>query len=163
MKCNNATKTKGLWSRRFETELLAWEPQFQLFFSACQSPPIISTLSRALGGKVLPIDCGLDDRSVPVLSGAATMHVYGGVRWLYVRLLLVVHAISEGISLLWKMVILWPGNRSWKVVFSAYSSFPHLFFATKCSGQLIPDTVLSFSSVFAGANPSLNWWGRIQL
>ena len=25
-----------------------------------------------------------------------------------------------------------------------------------CSGQLIPDTVLSFSSVFAGANPSLN-------
>ena len=27
---------------------------------------------------------------------------------------------------------------------------------TVCSGQLIPDTVLSFSSVFAGANPSLN-------
>ena len=26
----------------------------------------------------------------------------------------------------------------------------------QCSGQLIPDTVLSFSSVFAGANPSLN-------
>ena len=26
----------------------------------------------------------------------------------------------------------------------------------RCSGQLIPDTVLSFSSVFAGANPSLN-------
>ncbi|MEC4169640.1 AAA family ATPase [Pseudomonas sp. MS-1(2024)] len=26
----------------------------------------------------------------------------------------------------------------------------------ECSGQLIPDTVLSFSSVFAGANPSLN-------
>jgi hypothetical protein len=25
-----------------------------------------------------------------------------------------------------------------------------------CSGQLIPDTVLSFSSVFAGASPSLN-------
>ncbi|WP_442968412.1 DUF6957 family protein [Pseudomonas sp. S37] len=32
-----------------------------------------------------------------------------------------------------------------------------------CSGQLIPDTVLSFSSAFAGASPSLNWWGRIQL
>ena len=28
--------------------------------------------------------------------------------------------------------------------------------ACVCSGQLIPDTVLSFSSVFAGANPSLN-------
>jgi hypothetical protein len=28
--------------------------------------------------------------------------------------------------------------------------------ALVCSGQLIPDTVLSFSSVFAGANPSLN-------
>jgi hypothetical protein len=26
----------------------------------------------------------------------------------------------------------------------------------KCSGQLIPDTRLSFSSVTAGANPSLN-------
>ena len=25
-----------------------------------------------------------------------------------------------------------------------------------CSGQLIPDTVLSFSSAFAGASPSLN-------
>ena len=25
-----------------------------------------------------------------------------------------------------------------------------------CSGQLIPDTVLSFSSAFAGARPSLN-------
>ncbi len=32
-----------------------------------------------------------------------------------------------------------------------------------CSGQLIPDTVLSFSSAFAGASPSLNWWGRVQL
>ena len=29
-------------------------------------------------------------------------------------------------------------------------------FCMGCSGQLIPDTVLSFSSVFAGANPSLN-------
>ncbi|MCH4876753.1 hypothetical protein EQV97_05040 [Pseudomonas sp. TMW22090] len=26
-----------------------------------------------------------------------------------------------------------------------------------CSGQLIPDTTLSFSSACAGANPSLNW------
>jgi hypothetical protein len=26
-----------------------------------------------------------------------------------------------------------------------------------CSGQLIPDTTLSFSSARAGANPSLNW------
>lgn len=26
----------------------------------------------------------------------------------------------------------------------------------QCSGQLIPDTVLSFSSAFAGASPSLN-------
>ena len=26
----------------------------------------------------------------------------------------------------------------------------------RCSGQLIPDTVLSFSSAFAGASPSLN-------
>gem|GEM_PF-4870841 len=26
-----------------------------------------------------------------------------------------------------------------------------------CSGQLIPDTMLSFSSARAGANPSLNW------
>ncbi|MDQ0654957.1 HJR/Mrr/RecB family endonuclease [Pseudomonas cedrina] len=32
-----------------------------------------------------------------------------------------------------------------------------------CSGQLIPDTTLSFSSARAGGNPSLNWWGRIQL
>ena len=31
-----------------------------------------------------------------------------------------------------------------------------LLSAPMCSGQLIPDTVLSFSSVFAGANPSLN-------
>jgi hypothetical protein len=29
-------------------------------------------------------------------------------------------------------------------------------FGSFCSGQLIPDTVLSFSSVFAGASPSLN-------
>ena len=28
--------------------------------------------------------------------------------------------------------------------------------SNECSGQLIPDTVLRFSSVFAGANPSLN-------
>lgn len=32
-----------------------------------------------------------------------------------------------------------------------------------CSGQLIPDTVLSFSSATAGANPSLNRCGRSQL
>lgn len=32
-----------------------------------------------------------------------------------------------------------------------------------CSGQLIPDTTLSFSSATAGAIPSLNWWGRSQL
>jgi hypothetical protein len=30
------------------------------------------------------------------------------------------------------------------------------YFQTECSGQLIPDTRLSFSSVTAGANPSLN-------
>ena len=33
----------------------------------------------------------------------------------------------------------------------------------KCSGQLIPDTVLSFSSATAGAKPSLNWCGLTQL
>lgn len=27
---------------------------------------------------------------------------------------------------------------------------------SRCSGQLIPDTVLSFSSAFAGASPLLN-------
>lgn len=30
------------------------------------------------------------------------------------------------------------------------------FIERDCSGQLIPDTVLSFSSAFAGASPSLN-------
>lgn len=28
--------------------------------------------------------------------------------------------------------------------------------SARCSGQLIPDTVLSFSSAFAGASPLLN-------
>ncbi|CAI8759325.1 hypothetical protein EMIT0P265_190005 [Pseudomonas zeae] len=32
-----------------------------------------------------------------------------------------------------------------------------------CSGQLIPDTTLSFSSACAGASPLLNWCGLIQL
>lgn len=32
-----------------------------------------------------------------------------------------------------------------------------------CSGQLIPDTALSFSSTTAGASPPLNWCGRCQL
>lgn len=33
----------------------------------------------------------------------------------------------------------------------------------ECSGQLIPDTALRFTSVTAGASPSLNRHGRIQL
>ena len=32
-----------------------------------------------------------------------------------------------------------------------------------CSGQLIPDSDLSFSSAFAGDNPALYWCGRCQL
>ncbi|SDS98547.1 type I restriction enzyme, S subunit [Halopseudomonas litoralis] len=32
-----------------------------------------------------------------------------------------------------------------------------------CSGQLIPDTVLSFSSATAGASPPLKAWGRFWL
>ena len=37
------------------------------------------------------------------------------------------------------------------------STFNDPFDAQVCSGQLIPDTTLSFSSARAGANPSLNW------
>lgn len=33
----------------------------------------------------------------------------------------------------------------------------------ECSGQLIPDTALSFSSATAGGSPLLNWCGRCQL
>ena len=33
----------------------------------------------------------------------------------------------------------------------------------KCSGQLIPDSILSFSSATTGGMPSLNVWGRCRL
>ena len=35
--------------------------------------------------------------------------------------------------------------------------FSKLDDSKECSGQLIPDTTLSFSSARAGANPPLNW------
>ncbi|WP_157718683.1 class I SAM-dependent DNA methyltransferase [Halopseudomonas litoralis] len=38
-----------------------------------------------------------------------------------------------------------------------------LYCSFKCSGQLIPDTVLSFSSATAGASPPLKAWGRFWL
>ncbi|MBK1873929.1 hypothetical protein FE848_11900 [Marinobacter sp. 1-3A] len=37
------------------------------------------------------------------------------------------------------------------------------FVVLKCSGQLIPDSVLSFSSATTGGMPSLNVWGRCRL
>src|SRR3569623_1421935 len=40
---------------------------------------------------------------------------------------------------------------------------PHSALQWACSGQVIPDTVLSFSSATAGANPLLNCRGRCQL
>ena len=36
-------------------------------------------------------------------------------------------------------------------------------FGGMCSGQLKPDSKLSFFSASAGGSPALNWWGLSQL
>ena len=45
---------------------------------------------------------------------------------------------------------------SWQLKHVHWFLHHHLKDSSVCSGQLIPDTTLSFSSARAGANPSLN-------